>query len=418
MTLGVQLTLFATCVLLQGFFSGSEIALVSADRLKLRGDAGQGSSGAKAALSLLDRPAWLLGTCLVGTNLCLITAGTLGATMVSQHLGLSEVFAALFAAPLTLTLGEMVPKALYQHHADRLAPLAAIPLRALARVLAPLLWVIERFSRLLGGSEESETAPVSREEIRLLLDHARDEAIKPEDKEMIRRVFAFTEAVVRDVMVPLIEVVGVPHTATCAEAARRMMDSGHSRVPVFQERVDRIVGLVLHQDLLDVKDWTAPVSTLARPPLFVPETKPVDQLFAEMRRSRQRLAVAVDEYGGAVGIVTAEDLLEEIVGDIEDESDRASALVRRAGDREWVASGRAEREHLEQACGLSLPDGDYETVAGYVLDVLGRVPRVGERVTHDGFVLTVNKASDRAIVEVAIRQIGAEPGRRGPRPHG
>jgi CBS domain containing-hemolysin-like protein len=392
---------FALCLLGQGFFSGSEIALVSADRLKLRAEADRGSQGAAAALSLLDRPATLLGTCLIGTNLAVITAATLATWVVTQHLALHETWAAVLALPLTLTFGEMVPKALYQHHADRLAPIVAVPLRAVGTVLLPVLWLLDRLTRLF-GAQAGQTHTVSRDEIRLLLEGAQDDALKPGDKEVIERVFAFTESSVEEAMVPLIYVVAVPETASIADAARRVAETGLSRLPVYRERIDRITGVVLHGDLLRALDWTAPVSSVARRPLFVPESKPVDALLREMRRAQHRMAVAVDEYGGAVGIITVEDLLEEIVGEIHDESDRARALVRRVSDREWLVAGRAEREHIREATGVTLPDGDFETVAGYVLSMLGRVPRAGESVQVDGATITVKAASDRAILEVSI----------------
>jgi CBS domain containing-hemolysin-like protein len=183
-----------------------------------------------------------------------------------------------------------------------------------------------------------------------------------------------------------------------------MAESGHSRLPVYGDRVDGIDRVVLHQDLLTATDWGAPVSSVAREAHFVPETKRVDELLLEMRRRRHRMVIAVDEYGGAVGLITVEDLLEEIVGEIEDESDKDPLLVRRSGEREWVASGRAEREHIEEACGLMLPDGDFETVAGFLLARLGRVPTVGESVRAEGFVVMVSKASQRAVTEVTLRR--------------
>ena len=175
-----------------------------------------------------------------------------------------------------------------------------------------------------------------------------------------------------------------------AEAAEQMIQSGHSRLPLYKERVDDITGVVLHQDLMSETDWSRPVSEISRTPLFVPETKRVDHLLLDLRRARLRMAVVVDEYGGSVGIITVEDLLEEIVGDIEDESDREKARVRRVGEREWIAVGHAEREHVEAAIGLVLPDGDFETVAGYILTITGRIPKVGEQVETDGHLLMLH----------------------------
>ncbi len=405
MTTSLLLSLLVLCVLSEGFFSGSEISVVSADRLSLRAAADQGGRGAALALRLLERPTWLLGTCLIGTNLSTISGATIAAILVSRLLSLPEAAAVLFFWPITLTFGELVPKALFQHHASRITPIVVFPLRALTYVFAPALWVFESISRALGAEDDGAKPAVTREEIRLLLEAPQEEGadIRPAEQALIKRVFQFTESDVEDAMVPLIEVVAVPASTPVAQVARRMAISGLSRLPVYRDRIDQIIGLVLHQDVLAAGDWTAPVQSVMRQVMFVPESKQVDELLVEMRRQRAHMAVAVDEYGGAVGIITVEDLLEEIVGEIEDESDRTRDLVRRVGEREWAASGRAEREHLEQSCGLSLPDGDFETLAGYILSVLGRVPRTGEFVSLDDFVLTVSKANDRAILEVMLR---------------
>lgn len=404
MSVAFTLTLIAACVVLQGFFSGSEIALVSADRLKLQGDAREGGRGAMLALRMLEKPAWTLGTCLVGTNLCLIASSTLAAGLVTRELDLPAAMAAVFVIPFTLTLGEMVPKALYQHHADRLVHLVVFPLRVVGLVFAPVLFFIDLASRLVGGSMDDEDRPITRQELRLMLDGPGADGISADDRQLIKRVFAFTEATVEDAMVPLIQVVAVAETATVAEAARRMAESGHSRLPVYAHRIDGIDRVILHQDLLTATNWGAPVSSVTRGAHFVPETKRVDELLLEMRRRRHRMVIAVDEYGGAVGLITVEDLLEEIVGEIEDESDKDSPLVRRTGEDEWVASGRAEREHLQAACGLLLPDGDFETVAGFLLARLGRVPTSGESVRAEGFLIVVSKASQRAVSEVTLRR--------------
>jgi CBS domain containing-hemolysin-like protein len=340
----------------------------------------------------------------VGTNLAAISLATLGTQIVLQHTSVHPSLAFLLVVPFTLTLGEMVPKAVYQHHADSLVPYIVFPLRLLSLILTPALWVFDNVARLVGGAGEGER-PVTRADIQVLLDATNDPNLTAADKAMIRRVFAFTEAVVEDAMVPLIHVVAVPENLTVAEAADRMIKSGHSRLPLYKERIDDITGVVLHQDLMNEENWERPVSEIARPPLFVPESKRVDHLLLDLRRARLRMAVAVDEYGGSVGIITVEDLLEEIVGDIEDEMDRETPRVRRVGEREWIAVGHAEREHLEEKVQLQLPDGDFETVAGFILTRTGRIPKVGEQVESQGHLLTVNKANDRAIQEVHIRKL-------------
>jgi CBS domain containing-hemolysin-like protein len=396
------IVLMATCFLLEGFFSGSEIALVSADRLKLQSDAQEGQRGSVLALRMLEQPAWTLGTCLVGTNMCTITAATLAASMVTQQFQLPAAAAVLIVFPFTLTVGEMLPKAIFQHHADRIVPYVVFPLRAVGLLFAPALFVLAALNHFL-DSEEQQSG-VTREELRLLLDGARRGDLTANDRQLIKRVLEFTESTVEDAMVPLIHVVAIPATATIGQAARRMAESGHSRLPIYRDRIDQITGIVLHQDLFEADDWSGSVGSIARSPLFVPEIKRVDALLAEMRNERKRMAIVVDEYGGAAGIITVEDLLEEIVGEIEDESDRARPMVRRVTDREWLASGRAEREHLEQAAGMRLPEGDFETLAGFILFTLGSVPHPGAEVNHGRYSIQVTKASDRAVLEVRIRR--------------
>ena len=403
MSVTAMILLMVLCFLTEGFFSGAEIALVSANRLKLQTEAAEGSRSATLALRMLARPGHTLGMCLIGTNLSTITAATVGALLVGQYLDAPEYVAAFFVVPFTLTLGEMVPKTVYQHHADRLVHIIVFPLHAVATAFTPVLWALGLITRMLGGNEEVQTG-ITREEIRLLLGGAVSTEIRPEDRDLIERVFDFGEAVVEETMVPLIEVKAISVDVTAAEAARRMTETGHSRLPVYRDRVDDIVGILLHHDLLVADDWGRPVTELMRPALYIPETKPIDALLRELRRARQRLAVVVDEYGGAVGIITVEDLLEEIVGEIEDESDKARPMVRRTGEREWRAEGRSEREHLALACGMELPEGDFETIAGYILAQLGRVPRVGEQVQVGTWAVKVHKATDRAILEVTLKR--------------
>lgn len=414
MTPLAEIGLIGLCLLTQGLFSGSEIAIVGSDRLVLRSRADNGDRAAARVLKMLEHPARLVGTCLIGTNLSTIA----GATLVAQALGrlgnVHEALVVLVYTPLTIVFAEMVPKSVFHQHANLVAPIVARPLGALATALRPVLWAVEGVTRVLMklvGVSDAQVHTVKREEIQLLLDSAGATDIRAEEKEMILRVFDFSETQVADAMVPLIEVFALPDTATVAEAANGMIEHGFSRIPVYRKRVDRIVGLVNHQDLLFAPS-DAHVSSVMHEVFFVPETKRVDQLFLDLRRKRQRLAVAVDEYGGAVGLISIEDILEELVGDIEDEFDRRRPLVRRVGEREWVASGRVEAEDLERVTGFEMPEGDYETLAGFLLAQLGHVPAVGERLPWGSYVFTVALANERAILEVSVQAITLRPPRK------
>lgn len=408
-----DLPLVVLALLVQGFFSGSEIAIVGSDRLVLKARADEGDAGAQRVLKLLESPARLVGTCLIGTNLSLITGTTLAVHALSD-LGVPEPAVAALYAPVSIVFAELIPKSVYHQYGNTLGPLVARPIAAVAVVLRPVLLAVELLTRgvmRVLGVADAHAHTVRREDIRLLLDNAVSTDIRADEKEMIQRVFSFSDTTVEDAMVPLIEVVGVADGATCDEAAAILVEQGYSRLPVYRRRIDRIVGIVSHQDLLFAPDGAAPISTVMKPVIFVPETKRVDELFLELRRKRQRLAVAVDEYGGAVGMISIEDILEEIVGDIEDEFDRHRPLVRKVGERAWVASGRVEAEPLRVHTGFEMPEGDYETLAGFLLAKLGRVPAVAERLTWGDHVFIVSLANERAILEVSIQRV-ARPATR------
>lgn len=401
-----ELVLIAILILVQGFFSGSEMAIVSSDRLVLKNRADEGDAGAARVLKLLARPARLVGTCLIGTNLALIGGSTAAAHLLHTFGDLPQIVVIVTFTPITIVFAELLPKSIFRAHATRIAPVVAPVLTAISIVLSPALAAVEWISRAILralGAGETEPNTVRREDIRLLLDNAEKTDIHADEKEMILRVFHFSETLVQDAMVPLIEVIGIPETVTCDEAAALMVEAGFSRMPVFRKRIDRIVGQVMHSDLLFAADGSAPVSSVMQEILFVPETKPVDATFLDLRRKRKRLAVAVDEYGGAVGMISIEDILEEIVGDIDDEFDRRRPVVRRVGEKEWVASGRVEAEQLLASTGFSTPGGDYETLAGFLLTRFGHVPGVGERFSWGTYVFTVTLANERAILEVGIQ---------------
>ncbi len=391
------------CLAAQAFFSGSEMAMVSADRLALRTRAAEGQGGAALTLQLLAREDRLLGTCLIGTNLALVT----GTTLVAVALGWWEVElglgAALIYAPVALVFGETLSKTVFQHHADRLAPLVAFPLRTVQIVLTPALWAVGAWSRaldtLLGRSQRD---PVQREEIVGLLGDGDSGEIDEEERRLIRNVFDLSDTPVEDVMTPLVHVHAVEVGATVAQATALVVESGHSRLPVYKDRIDNIVGVIHVRALLFAGRGGDPVEAVMEPVVFVPESKRVDDLLTEMRQRRDPMAVVVDEYGGSVGLVTIEDLLEEVVGEIHDERDRDVPAIQKLGEREWRMPGAAEIDELIEVLDHPLPEGDYETIAGLVLAALGRIPRTGETVKVGALTLHVEEASERAILMLRL----------------
>jgi CBS domain containing-hemolysin-like protein len=391
------------CVLIQGFFSGSEMALVNASHGHLESLSARGNRGAKLALQLREHDENLLGTCLVGTNLALTTGSTLTLWLLLESGTAGEFAATAVFLPLTLVLGEALPKTLCQTHADTLASVVAWPLSQAQRLFSPALWVATRWKRALNQlSAAPEERIVRREDIVGLLDDD-GYAIDAEERQLVRNIIAMTETPVEECMTPLVDVHAVSEDATVEEAVAVVLHHGHSRLPVFRDRVDNIVGVIDHRDLLFGTEPNQEVRTIAKPVSFVPEQKRVDQLLRELRAEGEQFVVVVDEYGGSIGVVTIEDLLEEIVGEIRDERDEDEPTLRQIGEGEWRVSARVELDEFCEAVDREMPDGNFDTVAGLLLARLGHIPEPGETVDISGLRFVIEKATDRAIEQVGVR---------------
>ena len=397
--------IIALLLLTEGFFSGSEIAVISANRLQLKTQASKGDRGSALALKMLERPEFLLGSCLIGTNLSVVAISTVATMGLANKFGTGgEIVVAIILFPIVLLFGELIPKTVYRKHADAIVPRIIFPLWLVSRILTPVLTALEWFTDTLKdafGDTSSDAESTSRSDIQALF---RSSAIEldDDDRSIINKVFELSEATVEEVMVPLIDIRAVETSEPLSKALEQFLTHGHSWLPVFSERVDRVTGIIHHSDITFIDDLSQPTSSIQREVRFVPESKPVDDLFREFRRESQRIAIVVDEYGGTVGLITAEDILEEIVGEINDEHDAKGSLVRKVGPTEWIVNARVEEDVLIETTGLQLPDGDFETLAGFILAKLGHIPCVGERVVESGWVYEVHKANDRAILEVKL----------------
>ena len=263
--------------------------------------------------------------------------------------------------------------------------------------------VVSLLLRLAGGGQADVRQFVSREELKNLLQMEPGEAnVTTQEAEMIDNIFDLGETTVREVMVPLVDVVMLPETASPMDAVAVIQQRGFSRLPIFSQRETNVIGVVTAMDLLRRGDTATTVLELIRPPRFVPESKRIDDLLREMQKDRVHLAVVVDEYGGATGIVTLEDVVEEIVGDIEDEHDRTPASVERLPDGSYWVAARTNIDELNEALDWMLPKRDYETIAGLVLSTLGRIPRTGEEFQVPGYTITVLEADSRRVMAVKI----------------
>ena len=407
MSLAAGLFIVFCCGILQGFFSGSEIALVSADKVLIRTWRDEGTSAGRLLGRFMEEPESILTTTLIGTNLCVVTGTTLFALLLKQHWGLeSGLYTVLFLTPFLLLFGELVPKSVYRRYSTQIAPVVIHPLTFLSRLAAPMVFVVRGLTRWLldlMGADDGDSLGVSRDELRVLLDRSEAADVEEDEIEMIHRIFDFSEVTVREAMKPLIEISAIDETDTLQRALEMFVETGYSRLPVYHGRIDDIVGVLRAADLLDVKDLGQECKLLMRPVPYVPETSKAETLLPRLQRQPPGMAIVVDEYGGAEGLVTVEDILEEIVGEIEDEHDEPSRDIRRRGAREFLVSARTEVDHLNQELDLDIPEADeYETLAGFLLERFGHIPGPGESTSTDGALFTVVRATARAIEEVQI----------------
>jgi magnesium and cobalt exporter, CNNM family len=406
------------CVIAQAFFAASEIALVTADEVKVYAEEAQGKRSARILSRLLHRRDRMVALLLTGNNLAtVIAAATL--TSFLHDLGPHESLAAPFIlAPVSLLLGESIPKMLALRTPLAFARFAARPLALAAGLLAPLLIAETALSRTLrrlaGVSPESEEAFLTREDLALLVRRRKSEGISPgavpatdeimpAERQMISRILRFTHTEARQAMVPLVRVEAMPEETTLAGAIDLVRREGYTRIPVFQKRVFNIVGVVHAFDLLEAPDRSRPVSEIVRPVSYFPEATPLDEILVALQRTRESLAVVVDEYGGAAGILTMEDLLEEVVGDIADEHDVDEELVRVVNPRTLAVSAQAEVAELNERFGLKLPESpEYATIGGLVVERLGHIPKPGEQLKAGDATISVARSDARAVRELTI----------------
>jgi putative hemolysin len=416
MNIVVLLATVVACVICQAFFAASEVALVAADDLKVHAERERGDRRAMVLGRLLERRDRVVAMLLTGNNLATVIAAA-ALTSFLHHLSpRASYFAPFILAPVSLLAGESIPKVAVLRAPLRFARIAARPLSMIATILTPLLAAETALSRqlrrLAGVPPEADTVFLSREDLTLLIRRESQnlpaqpqpaDAIMPEEQQMISRIFRFTRAEVRKAMVPLVKVEAVPEETTIAGAIEVVQREGFTRMPVFHERIFDIVGVVHAFDLLEAPDLTRGVGEVMRSVSYFPESTPLDEILIALQRTRETLAVVVDEYGGASGIITIEDLLEEVVGEIEDEHDVREELARIAGPRTLLVSGHANVADLNERFRLSLPEADdYTTIGGLIVERLGHIPKPGEQLRAGDSMLTVARSDERAVREVVL----------------
>jgi putative hemolysin len=423
---GWDILLVLAVVLIGGFFAAAEMALVSLREGQVRSLGRRGRRGQRAA-RLAQDPNRFLSSVQIGVTLATLLSGAFGAALLADHLSgefdhlmphgvatpLAVIVVTLIISFFTLIFGELAPKRIALQRAERVSLLAAPVVDRLAMIATPLVWLLSRCTnlvvRLLGGDPGAGRGVMTDEELRDLI--AGHQALSPDERHIVSEVFDAGKRQIREVLVPRTEVEFLPASMLLTEAAAIAERARYSRFPVYSESYDDVIGFVHSRDLLDSRsaEATNRVGEVVRPVKFLPISKMVLSAMSEMRRDKAHLAIVVDEYGGTAGIVTLEDLVEELIGDIQDEYDEDATHPRQLHGGELEVDGLLNLDEFAEQTGIELPEGPYETVAGYLLAALGHLPEGGESAQVAGRTLTVTQLDGRRISRVRVSAAGAKP---------
>ena len=428
----IPLLVIVLLTFLEAIFVASEIALVTMRRTRIDQLAEEGDRAAKRVKGLVAQPGRFLAVTQLGLTFIGFLASAYAAVNLTASLetalkgtglpvistsatALALIIVTLLLALFTIVFGELVPKSLALAHKEqfalRLSGLVVVLLRILGPLVAVLTAVTNAVAGMLGAGDEAQEV-MSTQELSLLVERGADQGIlEAEEEQMIQAVIELGDQRVHEVMVPRIAMISLPAGATLEEAIDTLIDEGHSRVPVYEETIDEVVGILYAKDLLPFLKGSAAerpaLRSILRTPVFVPESMSVDDLLHEFQRRKVHLAIVLDEYGGTAGLVTIEDLLEEIVGEIQDEYDEEEPLIVRLSEHEARIDGRTDVDDLEELfdTNFGLEDADeYDTVGGLIYHRLGTVPKPGDVIPIDGLTLTVETTDGRRVGKVlAVR---------------
>ena len=418
MTDFLRILLIFVLVLGNALFVAGEYALVSARRSRLEERAEAGSRGARSALRLMDTPVVFISTVQVGITVFGIAMGAVGTPLLQGYFepivaaGIAFTLSFLILTYLSVALGELVPKAIALQRAERLAVLLAPPIELLARIARPIVWLLQvsanNVARLFGVEPApSGVVTHTEEDIKMIVaEGRRSGAVEAAEQELIYKVFDFAEKEAHDVMVPRPEVVMISLDLSAQECLDAIVDSPYTRYPAYRGSVDEIAGILHVRDLFkalyDRGIDNVEIEELLRPPYVVPETKDLAALLTEFRRTNQHMAVVVDEYGSMQGIVTLEDLLEEIVGEIEDEYDLPDTSLQQIDERTVRVDGTFPIDDFNEQFSVELPQEDYHTLAGFVFGALGRAPEEGDEVVWNGLRFGVVEVDGSRIEQLDV----------------
>lgn len=407
----IELIFLLLLLAMSGFFSGSELAFVVANKLKIEVRARKKNFAALQAQFFVEHPQTFFSTILIGNNIVNIALASLSAVFLVTLFGWGELTILIVSSTIILIFGEILPKYFSRELADRVILVSAIPLRFFFYIIYPFVLLASTFSEKLTKAASQKSDNIShlfdREDVKgLVKESEKVGMVDKKDSTLINKVFELGEQRVYEAMTPRIDIVGVEISKTISELISTFMESGFSKIPVFEENLDNIKGIALAKDLFgrpkNIKEILREVS-------FIPETKKSFEVMNEFLDKKVSIAIVVDEHGGTAGIVTMEDILEELFGEIKDEFDVDENICRKIATNTYIISGKIEIDYLNEKYDLKIEQGDYETLAGYILTKLGRIPEQGETIKVENFTILIARSSKQKvdIVKLIVNPVSA-----------
>lgn len=408
-----EIVLLIVLLGLSGFFSMSETALMAITKIRMRTMLDEGVKGAKLLDKLLQNPSKLLSAILIGNNVVNIGASAISTTLTVKLMGGSDVGALVATGVMTvlvLIFGDITPKTIAKMNTEKVALRVSRPINIISIILKPLVFIFTAISsvviKLFGGDASASDHYITEEELKTIVDVSEEEGVlENTEKEMIFNVFKFGDIQVEDIMIQRVNITALNKDITKEELLDTIKKEQFSRIPVYDETIDNVVGVLNVKDLILLEDESKEFNVMdyTREPFYTFEFKKVSELFTEMKKTRNHMAVVLDEYGGTVGIVTMEDLVEEIVGDIEDEYDEAKDKnIRKIKENEYIVEGSTRIDELSDLLGFEIESEELDSVGGLIIDSIGRMPKEKEQIEIENVKFIVEKVKKNSIKKVKI----------------
>jgi CBS domain containing-hemolysin-like protein len=415
----ISFLLIILCLIFIAVLSSSEVAFIAVSRIRLRNLIEKGSSSAKTVQKIRDQHDRLFSAVILSGNLFTILATSIGTALALKIFGQDSgvIIATIVMTFLTVVFGELTPKTFAVSHAEKIALILAKPVDIYIKLITPLVWVFNKFSnfiiRLFGGEIRPAPKFMTEEEMKAMISLGEEEGVlEKEEKEMLHNVFEFGDKKVSEIMVPRTEIVTIPENAVVADALKLVSERGYSRYPVIKETVDNIVGILYVKDILrkmatDEITPQTPIKNLIREAYYIPESKMVTALLDDMQKNKFQIAIIIDEHGGTAGLITLEDIMEEIVGGLQDEFEaiEAEKEVEVIDENTFVVSGSTGLDEINELVGTDLKSEEFNTIGGFLFGLFGHLPKVGEQLRYQDLRFLVLEMDGRKIEKIKVTRL-------------